>query len=140
MSFFVAMARAVEIMLKPFIAHLSDETHSKYGRRKPYMIFGCFFYSFFLLMIFCSPSMTAGSTYISIWFGVFYVLFFIADTCTNVPYLALGPELSTNSREREKLYLFFYIFQYIGVLFAASAPVFLNKLYPVIFFNFILAL
>jgi len=86
-----------------------------------------------LIMIFCSPSMKVGSTYISLWFGVFYTLFFIADTVTNVPYLALGPELSTNSRERENLYLYFYIFQYIGVLFAAAAPVILNRFYPVNF-------
>lgn len=78
--------------------------------------------------------MKAGSTYISLWFGVFYTLFFIADTVTNVPYLALGPELSTNSKERENLYLYFYIFQYIGVLFAAAAPVILNRFYPVKFF------
>jgi len=131
LSFFVALARAVEIILKPLVAHYSDVTNTRYGRRKPYMICGCFFYAFFLILLFCSPSMKAGSTYISMWFGVFYTLFFIADTFTNVPYLALGPELSTNSREREKLYLFFYIFQYIGVLFAAAAPVILNRFYPV---------
>lgn len=131
MSFFVALARAVEIILKPFVAHISDITNTQFGRRKPYMVFGCFFYAFFLVMLFCAPSMKVGSTYISIWFGIFYTLFFIADTFTNVPYLALGPELSTNSKEREKLYLYFYVFQYVGVLFAAAAPVFLNKLFPV---------
>ena len=27
------------------------------------------------------------------WFGVFYVLFYLLDTFTNVPYEALGPEM-----------------------------------------------
>ena len=73
--------------------------------------------------------MKTGIRNISIWFGVFYVLFFMAETVTNVPYLALGPELSSNSKQREKLYFFFYVFQYIGVLFAAAAPVLLNRLF-----------
>ena len=127
MSFFVSLARACEIILKPLIAHLSDETRSRWGRRKPYMLFGCFFYAIFLVILFSPPSMRTGVTYISIWFGTFYVLFFIADTITNVPYLALGPELSSDTSEREKLYIYFYLLQYIGVLFASAAPVILNR-------------
>jgi Na+/melibiose symporter-like transporter len=130
LSFFVALARAFEILLKPLIAYSSDETKSKYGRRKPYMMIGCFFYALFLIILFRPPSMRAGASSLAMWFGVFYVLFFIADTVTNVPYMALGPELSSNSKEREKLYIYFYLCQYVGVLFAAAAPVLLNKFSP----------
>jgi GPH family glycoside/pentoside/hexuronide:cation symporter len=127
LSFFVALARAFEIILKPLVAHLSDATRSSWGRRKPYMIIGCFIYSYFLIELFTPPSMKADATYLSMWFGFCYVLFFVADTISNVPYLALGPELSTDSKEREKLYIYFYFFQYIGVLFAAAMPVLLNR-------------
>ena len=126
-SFFVTLARGIEILLKPIVAHLSDELKTSIGRRKPFMIFGCGFYSVFLILLFSPPSMKTGTYNLSIYFGVFYVLFFIAETITNVPYLALGPELSSNSKQRERLYFFFYVFQYIGVLFASSAPVILNK-------------
>ncbi len=47
----------------------------------------------------------------------------MADTVCNIPYQALGPELSADTREREKLYMVFYFFQYIGTLFASMAPV-----------------
>ena len=129
MSFFVTLARGLEILLKPIIAHLSDELRTSLGRRKPFMIAGCGFYALFLILLFSPPSMKTITRNISIWFGVFYVLFFMAETVTNVPYLALGPELSANSKQREKLYFFFYVFQYIGVLFAAAAPVVLNRLF-----------
>ena len=86
------------------------------------MLFGCGFYALFLTLIFSPiPGMSRIST--SLWFGTFYILFFIADTVTNIPYLALGPELSNDTKEREKLYLYFYSFQYIGTLFACIAPV-----------------
>ena len=130
LSFFVALARSVEIILKPLIAHLSDSIVSKYGRRKPFMLIGCFFYAIFLVLLFSPPGMRAGVSIISIWFGIFYVLFFISETIVNVPYLALGPELSKDSKQRERLYIYFYLFQYFGVLFASAAPVILNSFKP----------
>ena len=79
MSFFVTMARGIEILLKPIIAHLSDELKTSIGRRKPFMIAGCGFYSIFLILLFSPPSMKTGTYNLSIWFGIFYVLFFIAE-------------------------------------------------------------
>ena len=64
-------------------------------------------------LLFSPPSMKTGTYNLSIWFGIFYVLFFIAETITNVPYLALGPELSSNSKQRERLYFFFFTFFFI---------------------------
>jgi len=60
------------------------------------------------------------------------VLFFVADTVCNVPYLALGPELSSDTSERERLYIIFYIFQYLGVLFASAAPVVIARVIRVL--------
>ena len=125
MSFFTSLARAIEIILKPTIAHISDDLRSKYGRRKPFIFFGSFLYITFLLLIFNPPFLTSTPEYLSLWFGFFYVLFFIADTIVNVPYVALGPELSKNPSEREELYAWFYFFQYIGVLVTAISPVLL---------------
>ena len=129
MSFFVTLTRCLELIVKPFIAHLSDETKTKMGRRKPYMLIGCGFYAIFLILLFSPPSFRTSSKSLSIWFGVFFVFFFMAESVTIAPYLALGPELSSNSKEREKLYFFFYMFQYIGVLFAAAAPILMNKMF-----------
>ena len=129
MSFFVTLTRCLELIIKPLIAHVSDEIKTKMGRRKPFMLIGCGFYALFLILLFCPPSLRTSSKTLSIWFGVFFIFFFIAESITIAPYLALGPELSTNSKEREKLYFFFYIFQYIGVLFAAAAPILMNKIF-----------
>ena len=37
MSFFVTLTRCLELIVKPFIAHISDEIKTKMGRRKPFM-------------------------------------------------------------------------------------------------------
>ena len=129
MSFFVILSRSLEILVKPLIAHISDEIRTKMGRRKPFMLIGCGFYALFLVLLFSPPSVNTTSKALSIWYGVFFVLFFMAESITIPPYLALAPELSYNSHEREKLYYFFYVFQYIGVLFAAAAPILINKFF-----------
>ena len=129
MSFFVILSRSIEILLKPLIAHISDEIKTKMGRRKPFMLIGCGFYALFLVLLFSPPSVNATQRGLSIWYGVFFVLFFMAESVTIPPYLALAPELSYNSHEREKLYYFFYVFQYVGVLFAAAAPILINKFF-----------
>ena len=129
MSFFVILSRSIEILLKPLIAHISDEIRTKMGRRKPFMLIGCGFYALFLILLFSPPSVNTTSKALSIWYGIFFVLFFMAESITIPPYLALAPELSNNTNEREKLYYFFYVFQYIGVLFAAAAPILINKFF-----------
>lgn len=117
----------MEIILKPIIAHISDNSNFKTGRRKPFMLFGCGFYALFLILIF-SPLENLSKLGISLWFGLFYVLFFCADTITNIPYLALGPEMSNDTKEREKLYIYFYTSQYIGVLVASMGPEIIKNL------------
>ena len=129
MSFFVILSRSLEILVKPLVAHFSDEIKTKLGRRKPFMLIGCGFYALFLVLLFSPPTLRTTSKTLSIWYGIFFILFFMAESVTIPPYLALAPELSGNTKEREKLYYFFYIFQYIGVLFAAAAPILINKLF-----------
>ena len=127
-SFFTALARCVELFLKPTIAFSSDNSNFKMGRRKPFMLFGCAFYCVFLVCIFSPPLKYMSPIATSLWFGVFYVLFFVADTICTIPYHALGPELSVDSKQREHLYLFVFAFQYVGVLLTSIGPVIIQKI------------
>jgi hypothetical protein len=97
MSFFVILARSLEILVKPLIAHVSDEIKTKMGRRKPFMLIGCGFYALFLVLLFSPPTVQTTTKALSIWYGVFFTLFFLAESVTIPPYLALAPELSGNT-------------------------------------------
>ena len=123
-SLITTLTRCIELILKPYIGFLSDNSNLKFGRRKPFMIFGSLFYAIFLVLLFSPPS----NKIISIWFSIFYILFHIADTICCIPYLGLGPELSINSEEREKLYLILYFFEFIGVLATSILPIIMGKL------------
>ena len=52
----------------------------------------------------------------------------VADTWTNVPYGALGPEMTDDPEERNSVFFFVGIFMGFGVLFAAVTPIGLTYL------------
>lgn len=53
-----------------------------------------------LFVVFFSPPAALGPFEISMWFGVFYVLFYLGDTLTVTPYQAWGSELTDDSKVR----------------------------------------
>ena len=121
-SFVTALTRCIELFLKPIIAFGSDNSNFKLGRRKPFMLFSCCFFCIFLVCIF-----TPTNNHINLYFGVSYILFFIFETIASVPYYGLGPELSTSSHQREKLYLYVYFFNYLGVIVTSISPIVIKK-------------
>jgi Na+/melibiose symporter-like transporter len=84
------------------------------------MFVGCFCYGAFLYLLLNPPY--GGATFLSIWFGATYTLFFLADTFTNIPYNALGAELSEDSNERTGLFFVSGLFDGFGTLVALSLP------------------
>eukprot|EP00164_Ancoracysta_twista_P010172 GFYU01015269.1.p1 GENE.GFYU01015269.1~~GFYU01015269.1.p1 ORF type:complete len:809 (-),score=267.89 GFYU01015269.1:148-2538(-) len=121
LSFFTALARSLDVMTDPLMGWLSDSTRSKHGRRRPYMFLGCTFYAVFFILLFSPPKSVEGNAS-SFWFGAFYPIFYLFDTFTNVPYEALGPELSDSYEERNKIFFVKKIINFMGTLFAAAAP------------------
>ena len=57
---------------------------------------------------------SAANPYAAFWFGIFYTAFYLADTVTNVPYEALGPELSDIYEERSRIYFVHKFFNMLG--------------------------
>lgn len=45
---------------------------------------------------------------------MFYTLFYLSDTLANVPYEALGPELTTEHSERNSVFFTAKIFMFVG--------------------------
>lgn len=56
----------------------------------------------------------AGGSYVAYWFGIFYPLFYLFDTITNVPYEALGPEISDSYEERSRIFFTAKMFNMLG--------------------------
>lgn len=125
LSFFTALARSFDVLTDPIMGWFSDKTRTRYGRRRPFMLVGCLFYALLFVALFTppSPSEEGGDNMkAALWFGTFYTTFYLLDTFTNVPYEALGPELSDDYNERNNIFFVAKLFNFLGMMFAAAAP------------------
>lgn len=94
-SLFTALARSFDIVTDLWMGWFSDNVRTPYGRRRPFMAVGCVPYGV-LFFLFFTPPLGLDPIAMSLYFGIAYTLFYLSDTLAQVPYEALGPELSTD--------------------------------------------
>lgn len=121
--------RLWDALSDPIIGHFSDNTRSKWGRRRPFLLVGGLFTAFFFVLIWWIPK---GET-VAQWFPseegyqifqlvyilVTLLLFFTAVNLFEIPHGALGMEMSNDYHDRTRL---FSAKSLMGNLFAMSTP------------------
>eukprot|EP00931_Biecheleriopsis_adriatica_P036695 TRINITY_DN21107_c1_g1_i1.p1 TRINITY_DN21107_c1_g1~~TRINITY_DN21107_c1_g1_i1.p1 ORF type:complete len:882 (-),score=110.24 TRINITY_DN21107_c1_g1_i1:71-2716(-) len=120
MALAVALARSCDVVSDPVMSYITDSCRHIAGRRRPFMIMGAPVYGLFMAALLTPPF--AQSANLSIWFSIMYVLYYICNTVSNIPYDALGPELSENSADRSRLFFLSGLFDGGGTLLAFLAP------------------
>ena len=123
---FLALARSLDVVTDPTMSYWTDSLRSKFGRRRPFLAIGCIPYGLCLVGL-LTPPRSLSSTAVSIWFGVFYICFFLCTTFCNIPYDAMGPELTDNPEDRSRLFFLCTIFDGLGSLLAVLMPVVLTS-------------
>ncbi|CEM11315.1 unnamed protein product [Vitrella brassicaformis CCMP3155] len=128
LAFFQAIGRSLDVLTDPLMANITDGAETPYGRRRPFMLVGTFLYGAFLFLLCNPPTAVTGKPEVSYWFGAFYILFFMADTLTHIPFNALGQELTSDPKERRGVFFIVKIFEGLGSLIASVSPVLLGLL------------
>ncbi|WP_262690542.1 MFS transporter [Kordiimonas aestuarii] len=113
---FVA-GRLFDVITDPVIGHMSDETCSRFGPRKPWMMVGVpgFALAVFLLLM---PPEGAGLGYLLMASALYFLFYTVLD----VPYSSVGLEVSPHVHERSVLASSKAAFQIIGALTVALVP------------------
>jgi GPH family glycoside/pentoside/hexuronide:cation symporter len=117
----IAIARSFDALSDPLMGWISDHTHTRLGRRRPYMLIGAPLcgVAFFCLL---NPPASLTGARAALWFGVTFILYFIFHTFYVLPHYALGPELTQNYHERSTLFAWRESFTILGTIVAAGAP------------------
>ena len=114
------IGRLLDVFTDPLIGHLSDQTRTRFGPRKPWMAVGIA--GFCIAIWFAlSPPVGADILYLAL-IGASYFLFL---TLLDVPYSSVGLELSSDTRERTRLASVKAAFQVAGAILAGFFPLIL---------------
>jgi GPH family glycoside/pentoside/hexuronide:cation symporter len=112
----------------PILGALSDRTKTRWGRRRPWLLFAAVpFGVIFFLQWVVPPFSDTGK------FWYYLVIAFLLDaafTSVNVPYAALTPELTHDYDERTSLSSYRFSFSILGGVFAAFLHTQIVGLFP----------
>jgi len=111
----LGIPRLWDAITDPFMGNISDNTHCKLGRRRPYIALGAIL-SGILFAILWMPPTKFSQTGLFIFFLIVSILYFTAYTIYTIPQNALGFELSADYNERTRVMAYRSFFAGVGGL------------------------
>lgn len=122
------VARIWDAVNDPFMGFIADQTRSKWGKFRPYLLFGSIPLAVVFVITFTTPDLSASGKII--YAVVTYILLGMIYTVVNIPYNSLAAVITQNTNERSSLAAVMLILTYITVLIIAVATIPLVNLFP----------
>jgi GPH family glycoside/pentoside/hexuronide:cation symporter len=97
----IAIPRVFDAISDPIMGNISDNTRSRWGRRRPYIFIGAALCAIMLPIIWMAP--VHSDWFVFWWVAILGTLYFTAYTVYIIPYQALGFEMTTDYDERTRL-------------------------------------
>ncbi|MCB0012964.1 MAG: MFS transporter [Anaerolineales bacterium] len=117
------MAAAIFLIVKiwdslndPIIGAMTDRTNTRWGRRRPWLLFGAIPFGIAWLLQWLVPDL--GGWALFAYYLVVALLLDTAVTSVNVPYTALTPEIAPGYNERTDLNTYRFSFSILGGMFS----------------------
>ena len=126
-----ALPRLTDALTDPLMGYISDNTRSKWGRRRPYIFIGAISVGIVFAVLWQLPLGKSESWYFW-YFLVGSLVFFLAYTIYATPWVALGYELTPDYHERTRL---MGVQNFIGNLAYLVSPYFLAIMYSEYLFD-----
>lgn len=113
----VAIPRLIDAFIDPLMGNISDNTRSRWGRRRPYLVAGATLCALLLPLLWMPPVHTQNGMFL--YLTLMGLAYFTCYTVYTIPYCALGFELTSDYNERTRLLAWP---NYIGLLGSLAMP------------------
>lgn len=97
----ILAARVFDALNDPFMGVIVDNTHSRFGKFKPWICIGAVLSSILTILLFTDLGLE-GTAFVVV-FGICYVAWGISYTINDISYWSMLPSLSQDQREREQI-------------------------------------
>ncbi len=124
-----ALPRFMDALTDPLMGYASDNTRSRWGRRRPYIFVGAFAVAITFVVLWQLPPGKTENWYFW-YFLIGSLFFFLAYTVFATPWVALGYELTPDYHERTRL---MGVQSFMGNIAYMITPYFLAIMYLPVF-------
>ncbi|MBR2028633.1 MAG: MFS transporter [Oscillospiraceae bacterium] len=95
----MVICRVFDALNDPIMGTIVDNTKTKWGKFKPWIVFGAIASGIFTILLFADFGLS-GNTYI-VFFAVIYLLWGISYTTNDISYWSLMPAITKDQKQRE---------------------------------------
>ncbi|MDP5205902.1 glycoside-pentoside-hexuronide (GPH):cation symporter, partial [Alishewanella sp. SMS9] len=112
------LVRIIDAVTDPLMGALADNTKSRHGKYRPYLLWLALPFAFCSVLAFTTPDFSENG---KVWYAfATYTLLMLAYTAINIPYSALGGVLTADPNERVSVQTYRFIFGMLGGLLVTA--------------------
>ncbi|MEO1046876.1 MAG: glycoside-pentoside-hexuronide (GPH):cation symporter [Pseudomonadota bacterium] len=127
MALMLLLSRLFDAFTDPVMGMISDRTRTRWGRYRPYILFGAIPYGVTGYLIFAAPDLSPG--WLLVWAYVTYGMTMLAFTAANVPYSGLLGVISPSTEERANVTAYRMFFSgFAGIMVGVLATTLVREL------------
>lgn len=121
------LIKIVNAFTDPMFGAAADRTKSKYGKFRPYLLWGALPLAGAAVLTYTTPDLSEGGKIV--WAYGTYLCMMVCYSCVNIPYNALSGVMSSDPQQRSSINGLRFIFAFAGsTLVTAATPWLVNKL------------
>ena len=135
----ISAARIWDGINDPMMGSIVDNTNTKFGRYRPWVVIGSTLNAVILFFLFFNPGFSTGfseggaSIGLYIYIAVMYILWGMTNTTADIPYWSMVPSFTTDPSERSILATVARAFSGLGQgIVSIGSPIILNALGTVV--------